>query len=168
MLRPNRLRVLSWTLMAGVALSALTYGAVAEQGPQTDGERAAALAATIACPQCTGQPVSDSNAAIAEIIRTEIKVHVDSGLTDAQIRQIYVDRYGEWVDLNPSRSGLTGAVWVLPFLVIGAATGALALAFARWRKPQSEQRSTTEDREIIAVALNGPEPGPATIRESDL
>lgn len=152
--------------MVVVALTALTYGATADRGPQSNGERAAALAATIACPQCTGQPVSDSNAVIAEIIRTEIKSHVANGLSDDQIRQIYVDRYGEWVDLNPSRSGFTGVVWVLPFLVVGTATGTLALAFVRWRKPQSAERATAADRAMIDTALASPEQNSAGVESS--
>ncbi len=153
MLTASRLRRLSWLLMGVVGVAALMYGATDDQGPRSDAERAAAIAATIACPQCTGQPVSDSNAAIAEIIRAEIKQQVDSGLSDAEIRQVYIDRYGQWVDLNPSRSGLTGAVWIIPLLVVGAATGALALAFSRWRATASSDRATPEDLALVDAAL---------------
>ncbi len=152
MLTSRRLRALSWILMACVATVALAYGATADRGPQTDAERAAALAASIACPQCAGQPVSESNAPIAEVIRTEIKQQVDAGLTDAEIRAVYVARYGEWVDLTPARSGLTGVVWVAPFLVIGAAVGALALAFARWRGPDAEVRASADDIALVEAA----------------
>ncbi len=138
--------------MVVVAVVALGYGATADRGPETDAERAAELAATIACPQCSGQPVSESNAPIAEVIRTEIKQQVDAGLTDAEIRAVYVARYGEWVDLTPSSRGLTGVVWVAPFLVIGAGVGALALAFARWRTPGTTSRATPEDIAIVEAA----------------
>lgn len=139
--------------MVLVGLVALVYGAIDDPGPQSDAERAAAIGATIACPQCTGQPVSDSNAPIAKVIRSQIKQQVDAGMTDDEIRQVYVDRYGEWVDLKPSRSGLTGVVWVAPFLVIGAAVGALALLFARWGGLASSQRATSEDQALVTQAL---------------
>lgn len=155
LLDSTRLRRLSWVLMALVALVSIVYGATDDTGPKSDAERASALAATIACPECTGQPVSDSNATIAVIIRSEIKQQVDAGLTDAEIRQVYIDRYGEWVDLNPGRGGLTGVVWVAPFLVIGAAVGALALAFSRWRGDLDPQRATDADRELVESALAG-------------
>jgi cytochrome c-type biogenesis protein CcmH len=148
------MRRVSWTLMAVVAVAALVFGATDDRGPQSDAERVAELASTIACPQCSGQPVNDSNAPIAEIIRAEIKQSVDAGMTDAEIRNVFVERYGEWVDLTPSRSGLTGMVWVMPFLVIGAATGALALAFSRWRgMSRSVVSATDEDRRLVADAL---------------
>lgn len=145
-------RRISWILMAIVFVTALGYGATADRGPQSDQERAADLASNIACPQCQGQPVSESNAPIAEIIRTEIKQQVDEGLTDDQIVAVYVARYGEWVDLTPSRSGLTGVVWIAPFLVIGLAIGALALAFSRWRGPAEVARATEDDVSIVDAA----------------
>ena len=152
MLTTRNLRRLSWGLMAIVFVVALAYGATADRGPQSDQERAAELASTIACPFCDGQPVSESNAPIAEEIRTQIKVQVNDGLTDKEIRQHYVDRYGEWVDLTPSRSGLTGVVWIAPFLVIGAAVGAMALAFARWRGPDTVTQASQADIDLVAQA----------------
>ncbi len=131
----------------------MAYGALDEPAPTTAAERAANLASTIACPQCTGQPVSDSNATIAEVIRAEIKLQVDQGLTDREIRQVYIDRYGEWVDLNPTSGGLTGVVWILPFLVIGAAVGALGMAFVRWRAPRSQAQASAADIELVDTAL---------------
>lgn len=152
----STLRRISWTLMAVVAIAALAFGATDDRGPQSDAERVAELAGTLACPQCSGQPVNDSNAPIAEIIRAEIKQSVDAGMTDAEIRNVFVERYGEWVDLTPSRSGLTGLVWVTPFLAIGAATGALALAFSRWNGTSaSTAQATDADRRLVAEALGG-------------
>lgn len=158
MLSAARLRLLSWALMAVVAVGALVYGATDDAAPRTDAERSAALASTIACPVCSGQPVSESNATIAEEIRTQIKQLVDEGRTDAEIRQVYIDQYGEWVDLTPSRSGLTGLVWVAPFLAIGAAVGALALAFSRWQGNATPVRATADDRALVEAAM-GEAPG---------
>lgn len=152
MLTTRNLRRLSWGLMAVVFVVALGYGATADRGPQSDQERAAELASSIACPFCDGQPVSESNAPIAEQIRTQIKQQVDDGLTDKEIRQFYVDSYGEWVDLTPSRSGLTGVVWIAPFLVIGGAVGAMALAFARWRGPDAVAGASQADIDLVAQA----------------
>ena len=153
MLSSRRLRALSWALMALVGIGALAFGMVDEGAPTSNAERAAAVAGTIACPECDGQPVSESNATIAEIIRAEIKTQVDQGYTDAEIRQVYVDRYGEWVDLSPSSSGLTGVVWIAPFLVTGAALGGLALAFSRWRTDMTDQHASIEDIALVDAAL---------------
>ena len=159
MLTRSGARRASWMLMAVVFVVALVFGASSGDGERSDAERAADLAASIACPQCTGQPVAESNAPIAEVIRTEIKKQVDDGLTDEEIRQVYVDRYGEWVNLNPSGSGLTAAVWVIPFLVIGLAIGALGVAFSRWKSAPLESSATDADRSLVADALASTPPG---------
>jgi cytochrome c-type biogenesis protein CcmH/NrfF len=70
MLSPVRVRTLSWLLLGLVATAALVFGTIDNDGPSSNAERAAAVAATVACPECDGQPVSDSNAPIAKIIRT--------------------------------------------------------------------------------------------------
>lgn len=131
------MRKLSWGLLVLVVVLALGYASVASEEDLTNAERASALAKTIACPQCQGESVGQSNAPIADIIRTEIKQQVDAGLTDAEIRAIYVDRYGEWVNLTPPASGFDSWVWIAPFLVLGVAAGGLGLAFVRWREPAS-------------------------------
>lgn len=152
--RARTLRRVSWALMAVVAVVALLYGGTGDRGPRTDAERVSELARTLACPECAGQPVSESNAAIADVIRAEIKQSVDAGMSDREIRDVFVARYGEWVDLTPSRAGLTGLVWVTPFLVIGAACGALALAFSRWRGVGSSGvHASDDDRRLVEEAL---------------
>ena len=103
-------RTLSWVLLALVSLVALLFGSFDAGDSETPSERAASLAATIACPQCSGQPVSESSAPIAQVIRAEIKEQVDQGRSDSEIRAYYVEQYGQWVNLNPSSSGFDSLV----------------------------------------------------------
>ncbi len=139
-------RTLSWMLLALVSLVALLVGSFDADDPPTPSERAASLAATIACPQCSGQPVSESSAPIAQVIRAEIKEQVDQGRSDSEIRAYYVEQYGQWVNLNPSSSGFDSLVWISPFLVVGIALGGLTLAFSR-RKSDSTGIELTKDEE---------------------
>ena len=139
-------RTLSWVLLALVSLVALLFGSFDGRDPETPSQRAASLAATIACPQCSGQPVSESSAPIAQVIRAEIKEQVDQGRSDSEIRAYYVEQYGQWVNLNPSSSGFDSLVWISPFLVVGIALGGLTLAFSR-RKSDSTGIELTKDEE---------------------
>ena len=139
-------RTLSWILLALVSLVALLIGSFDARDPETPSQRAASLAATIACPQCSGQPVSESSAPIAQVIRAEIKEQVDQGRSDSEIRAYYVEQYGQWVNLNPSSSGFDSLVWISPFLVVGIALGGLTLAFSR-RKSDSTGIELTKDEE---------------------
>ena len=139
-------RTLSWVLLALVSLVALLFGCFDARAPEPPSQRSASLAATIACPQCSGQPVSESSAPIAQVIRAEIKEQVDQGRSDSEIRAYYVEQYGQWVNLNPSSSGFDSLVWISPFLVVGIALGGLTLAFSR-RKSDSTGIELTKDEE---------------------
>ena len=145
-------RTLSWVLLALVTLVALLFGSFDADDPETPSERAASLAATIACPQCSGQPVSESSAPIAQVIRAEIKEQVDQGRSDSEIRAYYEEQYGQWVNLNPSASGFDSLVWITPFLVVGIALGGLTLAFSR-RKADSTGIELTKDEEEQVRAI---------------
>ncbi len=151
----NQWRWLSWVLMALVASAALVVGASGESGPATDGERVSQLAGTIRCPQCRGQSVAESNVAIAREIRGDIRNRIAAGETDDQIRQVYIDRFGRSIVLNPDSGGFTGLVWVVP--VVAAAVGAAAVGFAlvRWRAEAADDDAdmvTDDDRELVRVA----------------
>lgn len=134
---------------------ALAYGSFDDGGSQTNEERAAALSTTIACPTCSGQSASDSNAPAALAIRAEVKRLIDEGRTNEEIRGVMVEAHGEAVDLSPSTGGLIGVVWIAPFLVIGVGVAALALAFSRWRAQSDGQRATPEDEAMVAEAQAG-------------
>ena len=142
-------RTLSWVLLALVSLVALLFGSFDVGDPETSSERAASLAATIACPQCSGQPVSESSAPIAQVIRAEIKEQVDQGRSDSEIRAYYVEQYGQWVNLNPSSSGFDSLVWISPFLVVGIALGGLVLAFSRRNSDFTGIELTKDEEEQI-------------------
>jgi cytochrome c-type biogenesis protein CcmH len=144
-------RWLSWVLIAIIGVAALIVGAASDGGPQSDGERMSQLASTIRCPQCRGQSVAESNVAIAREIRGDIRTRISEGETDDEIRQVYIDRYGRSIVLNPDSGGFTGLVWIVPVVAAGLATAAVALAFRRWRvQADSLREATEEDRELVA------------------
>jgi len=150
----------SWLLMAIVAVAALIVGVVDNDDARTQGERVAAISATILCPQCTGQTVAQSNVAIARTIRADIATRVSEGESDDQIRQAYIENYGEWIITNPRASGLTSLVWIVPVVAAGLAATALAFAFARWRKAlrlvtadtDTTQAASDADRALVSDA----------------
>lgn len=124
-------RWLPWLLM-GVALSAaLTVGIVDNDGPSTPAERSNALARTIRCPQCQGETVAESNVALAATIRADIRQRVDAGESDREIRQVYVDLYGEAVLLTPPSDGFGSALWIVPVVAVATAGAVLWVA---WRQ----------------------------------
>lgn len=112
-------RAASWITAILVAAAAFLYGAVAEGPPSTNADRVRALAEDFACPVCAGQSVAESDVPVAREIRRQIAVWVDEGRSDAYIRDQLVAAYDSDIDYNPSGSGITGLVWILPLLAGG-------------------------------------------------
>ena len=112
-------RAASWIAAAILAAAAFVYGAVDEGPPKTNADRTHALAEDFACPVCAGQSVAESDVPVAREIRRQIAVWVDEGRSDAYIRDQLVAAYDVDIDYNPSGSGITSLVWILPLLAGG-------------------------------------------------
>lgn len=147
----SRGRLTGWLVLAVVVVGALAYGVIDEGGPRSDDDRARDLAQTIACPQCDGQSVADSDAQASKAIRVRIDEQIDAGMSDAQIRDELAATYGDEVLLTPGRSGVSSLVWTVPVVAVVAAFGGLAYAFVRWRG-DGARRATDADRALVARA----------------
>jgi cytochrome c-type biogenesis protein CcmH len=100
--------------------------------------RAQALMRELRCVACENEPISQSSAAIAEDMRARVRVMVGEGATDAEVRDWFESRYGEFVLFRPKGKDLTGLfLWGAPFgfLVIG---GLIAYGLTRRRRAGAE------------------------------
>ena len=100
--RPGRRgRLLGWAALVVVVVGALAYGTLDDGGPRAPGDRARDLAETIACPQCDGQSVADSDSEASKAIRERIDAQIEAGRSDAQIRDELAAAYGERFEPTP-------------------------------------------------------------------
>ena len=76
----------------------------------------------VRCIQCQNQTIKDSNALIAMDLRREIRRLMGEGMTDAEVYDFLVARYGEFVLYRPRMSGISLVLWIAPavFLLFGA------------------------------------------------
>jgi cytochrome c-type biogenesis protein CcmH/NrfF len=146
-------RWLSWAGVLALVAVALLVGTRPEGSSNPDG-RAAAIAASLRCPVCQGLSVADSDSETARSIRSDIDRRIAGGQSDAEIRQAYVDRYGEWILLRPRGRGLGAVVWLLPVVAVAAAAAGLVVAGRRWRR-RWRRSATDEDRRLVIRALAG-------------
>jgi len=77
-----------------------------------------ALTSELRCVQCQNQSLADSNAQIAHDLRREVLKLMQEGLTDQQIKQFLVERYGEFVLYRPPMRGSTLLLWLTPIGVL--------------------------------------------------
>jgi cytochrome c-type biogenesis protein CcmH/NrfF len=127
-----RALVLPIAAAALVALVALAIvSALRPAVPATRAEQAAQLATELRCPDCAGLSVAESTSASASAIRAEIAAQLSAGATPDQVREHFVERYGEWILLSPT----SRLAWLLPVLVVLAGIAGLAAWLRRRGSP---------------------------------
>ncbi len=77
------------------------------------------IIAEVRCLVCQNQSIKDSNVFLASDLRREIRRMMTEGMTDAEIGDFLVARYGDFVLYNPRKSGKTLILWITPALLIG-------------------------------------------------
>jgi cytochrome c-type biogenesis protein CcmH len=80
-----------------------------------------ALAAELRCPVCQGLSIGDSPSELAQEMRGVIRDQLRAGRTPDEVRQYFIQKYGEWILLAPEPRGFNLFVYVVPvlFLVLG-------------------------------------------------
>lgn len=75
----------------------------------------------VRCLKCQNQTIKDSNAFLAADLRREIRRMLEEGMTDDEIYEFLVDRYGDFALYSPRLTGKTLVLWVVPvaFLLLG-------------------------------------------------
>ena len=136
-----------WVLLAVVVVGVLVI-LLWPGGEPTRAERAHDLAAELKCPECQGLAVADSSAPTSVAIRADIKRRIARGESDAEIRQAYVDKYGEEILLSPESSGVGLLVWELPVLVLALGAAGVWFALARGRR-EPRLHATTADEVLV-------------------
>lgn len=116
--------------------------AVAPMADPGDEARAQALEREIRCVVCENEPISQSTADIAGDMRRLVRERVAAGDSDAEIRDFFRDRYGDFVLLRPPVDARTWALWGAP----------LALAFAGFAAAWSVRRKPSG---VLAEAEEG-------------
>jgi cytochrome c-type biogenesis protein CcmH len=148
----NLRRLLPVLALAAVVVGALVIGSSSGDGDPSSAGRTRRLASGLRCPVCQGLSVADSPSPTARAISADIRRRIDAGESNGDIRQAYVDRYGEWVLLEPAGAGLGALVWALPVAGLLLAAAGLALAFRRWRR-DVPAAATEDDRHLVEQAL---------------
>ncbi len=123
-------------MIAG-AIIALLLQAAGSDVPLDDATkeaRAQGLMRELRCVVCENEPISQSTADIAVDMRRVVRVQIEKGQTDTEVRQYFVDRYGQFVSFRPPSDGWGVALWAFPFLLLIGVGGAMGYRMVRARK----------------------------------
>ncbi len=120
----------------GLTAGALIFVGTAAAAPPN----AADLEAELVCPVCE-TTLDQSNAPIAERMKTFIRVRIAAGDTEQEIKDALVGEFGPEVLATPREGGFGLVAWLLPLaaLVAGAiVVGLLIRSWSRRRAPPDD------------------------------
>ncbi|WP_439659449.1 cytochrome c-type biogenesis protein [Lentzea sp. HUAS TT2] len=135
-------------LLLVVLLAVAVAGLVTGAGRPAD--RAYELEQRLRCPVCKSVSVADSPSDTAQAMRQVVREQIAAGRTDDQVIDHFRARYGDWVLIDPPMSGRTLALWILSAATIAAGATLFTL---RWTRREKPAEPSTEDRELVAAAL---------------
>jgi cytochrome c-type biogenesis protein CcmH len=116
--------------------------------------RLKALALELRCLVCQNQTLADSSAPLAEDLRREVREMIAKNMTDQEIIDFLVARYGDFVLYRPPLKATTTLLWLGPFLLLVVGGITLAVALRRRAKKVNDPTLSDEDHRTVAQLLS--------------
>lgn len=112
-------------------------------------QRARDISAGLRCLVCQNQSIDDSDADLARDLRILVRERLVAGDTDAEVEQYVVDRYGEYVLLNPRLGSHTILLWAAAPVLLLVGLVALFVARRRVAAPVAVAGLTAEEQAAL-------------------
>jgi cytochrome c-type biogenesis protein CcmH len=96
-------------------------------------KRVMALSSELRCLVCQNQTIADSNAELAIDLKNQVREKLGQGMSDKDIIDYMVERYGDFVLYRPPVKSITWLLWFGPFLLLVAGIFFLGLKLSRRR-----------------------------------
>ena len=139
------------SVMPAVLANAQAY----DELPPDLEERAQRIYSGVMCPQCAGQTIDESNAPIAEAMRTAIKAQLRNGAPDDAIMDSLVQSYGEGILASPPTRGFSLLAWLVPPLALLLGAAAVFFAIRNMRGRPVTERAVAGNAGIVVTAPDG-------------
>jgi len=144
-------------LFAALLALALPVSAqTAQPSPEDEAaeRRLHAIAEELRCLVCQNESIAGSRADLAVDLRRQIREQIRAGKSDDEILAYMTDRYGDFVRYRPPLKASTAALWIGPFVLLGAAAGGLAW-YVRSRRARVGTAALTPEEEARVARLLG-------------
>ncbi|MCT4553809.1 MAG: cytochrome c-type biogenesis protein CcmH [Pelagimonas sp.] len=118
--------------------------------------RARDISAGLRCLVCQNESIDESNASLARDLRILVRERITAGDTDDEVLDFVVDRYGEFVLLQPTTGGWNWVLWATgPTLFLIAAGLGFGYIRRRASAPAPTETGLTDaERKRLEEILN--------------
>ncbi|CAN5637833.1 hypothetical protein BH23GEM1_BH23GEM1_06670 [soil metagenome] len=122
----------AWPALAQDATEGTRVLAPLSPGDSALEARTTAVASTLRCPVCQGESIQDSPSELAREMRALVRDQLREGKTPAEVKAYFVERYGEWILLEPTMKGLNIVLYVFPVLIVLGGLALVAVLVRKW------------------------------------
>lgn len=137
-------------LIALLALLVVNLGALAQAidplpfKDHAEEVRFQQLTRQLRCLVCQNENLADSNADLARDLRHEVFKLMQSGKSDAEIKQYLVDRYSDFVLYDPPVQPSTWLLWFGPFVILLAGAGVVIVTVRKRNRTETASPANDE------------------------
>ncbi|MEW6312904.1 MAG: cytochrome c-type biogenesis protein [Pseudomonadota bacterium] len=149
----KKLMLLALALWFGVGIAQAKEAAELAEDPVIE-KRLMILSEELRCLVCQNETLAASRADLAEDLRREIRQKMREGLSDKEIVDYLVERYGDFVLYNPAVKPKTAMLWFGPFVLMAGGVLFLIYYLKRRRTRIVEQPLSEEEHRKASALLN--------------
>lgn len=93
------------------------------------------VAAQLRCPVCQGNSIQDSPSELALDMKSVVRDQLASGKSPDEVKLYFVEKYGEWILLEPKAAGFNLLVYLLPIAAVLSGGFLVWRAVKKWTAP---------------------------------
>ena len=117
-------------------------------------KRMIGLAEKLRCLVCQNESLASSHAELAEDLRREVREQMSKGMSDQEIVDYLVARYGDFVLYEPPVKSYTLLLWFGPFALLLIGGGVLFFQLRKRRQSVPEIALSAEAQQRATALLN--------------
>ena len=119
-------------------------------------KRMIGLAENLLCLVCQNESLASSRADLAKDLRQEVREKMKQGMTDQEIIDFLVSKYGDFVLFDPPMKSYTILLWYGPFALLLIGLVGLVIQLRKRQKAAPETQLSEEQARRAAALLNSP------------
>jgi cytochrome c-type biogenesis protein CcmH len=119
-------------------------------------QRMVNLAQNLRCLVCQNESLASSHADLAKDLRQEVRDKMKQGMSDQEIIDFLVSKYGDFVLFDPPMKSYTILLWYGPFALLLMGLLGLVVQMRKRKRAAPERQLSDEEAQKAAALLNQP------------